>query len=340
MKYFYRLLIKIVLFIFSSFTLVPDLAQALIQPDQIKLATNHFSACGNFIRADQNSVYTGFGPYWTGSLHNRKPMPGQLRWIQLQPRTDAGENKVVEHYVDTLDSAIDFISYDGHGYVLTYSGIEDWDLMNNKRMAVLPTQSGDVKFGDEQHPRSFAQYKDKLIIAHGRLGVSFLNLTSGTITNTLRLISSQAPLESMAQSVTVSGRYAFVDLDSYSLVGANEPTAFRGIVVIDIETEKVIREIGDLPPGLDSISSDQKVLILSFYGNPLWKYSIPAVLNAKKPQPVNRVFKFPVLGHPTGKALLDDVYYHSCFSKMPEAGEGPYFKKTKITLNRRQLMLD
>lgn len=321
-----------------TFALTSHHAVANERAEKTKLAVAHLSECGNFVRSDVSNVYSGFGSYWTGSLHNRSPMPGKLIWTPIDSRTD----NLVEYQIQTLDSAIDLISYNKLSYVLTYSGIEEWDLVAQKRLNVFLSHKDDVRFGNEQHPQAFAQFKSKFIIAHGRLGVSFFDLSNKKITNTYRLITSQAPrLESTARGVAISGKYAFVVLDSYSLVGPNEAPAFRGLVVIDMESEKIIREIGELPPGLDSVSADDDVVILSFYGMPLWKYSVNSLLTTKSPQPLKRVFKFPVLGHPTGKALLDEKYYHTCYKQIPEtAAQGAYYIKTKTTMNRSQLMLD
>jgi hypothetical protein len=317
--------------VFLVFILVSGLGSNALASEKTKRAVDHLSRCGNFLRADETAVFTGFGPYWTGSLHNRTPRPSVLKWIKL--------DNLQEDQVATDDSVVDLVSHQGSTYVLTYSRLEQWDLASGQRQGLFHTHSTDGRFGDEEHAKAMALYQDKLIIAHGRLGISFFNLKSKQVTKTLKLIS-QGSLESMAQGVTVSGKYAFVVLDSYTLVPPTQKGAFRGIVVIDMETEQIAREIGDLPPGLDSIASDENSLVLSFYGKPLWKYAISDVLGAKKIQPKARVFKFSLDGSPKGKAFMDSKYYYSCFSQAPAAGQGSYFTPTQIVINRQQFMLE
>lgn len=316
--------------LFAVWVLTTSISFAGPNSQAMKQAVEQLSSCGNFVRADQNYIYTGFGPYWTGSQSNRLPQPSVLRFIDF---TTFKESQVLAN-----DSVIDVLTHQNKTYVLTYSGIEEWDITTRQRVATYYSNSTDGRYGDEEHAQGFALYQDKLVIAHGRLGVSIFDLKLKRVTLTIPLIS-QGNLESVARGVAVSGQHAFIVLDSYTLVSPSQKPPFRGIVVIDLKTEKVIRQINDLPPGLDSITADQTSLVLSFYGNPLWKYSIQSVLNAKNVQPASRVFKFPLQGTPKGKALMDDKYYYTCFSQMPGPGEGTYYKKTKLVMNRAQLML-
>jgi len=196
-------------------------------------------------------------------------------------------------------------------------------------------------YEDEEHPRAFAQYKNKLVIAHGRLGISFFDLTTKKVTRAFPVALSHRPLESVVNGVTVSGRYAFAALDSYNLVGDRDKPAFRGIVVIDLETESVISELDGMDPGADSLTSDNNVAIVSFYGQPLSKYSVAGLSKASTlPAPLKRFWKFPIDRKQTGKASMDDKYYYRCFSRMPKLGEGPYFIKVPMVFDRRVLMLD
>jgi hypothetical protein len=78
--------------------------------------------------------------------------------------------------------------------------------------------------------------------------------------NQFRLIQSQLPLESMAMGVAVSGDKAFVVLDNYHLVRPPAKVPFRGIVVIDMKTQRVSSELDGLDPGADSIAADSSAL--------------------------------------------------------------------------------
>jgi hypothetical protein len=178
------------------------------------------------------------------------------------------------------------------------------------------------------------------VIAHGRLGVSFFDLKTKKISRSVRVALSRQPLESVVNGITISGKYAYAVLDSYNLVGPHDRPAFRGLVIIDLETESVVSELDGMDPGADSVVADDKVAIVSFYGQPLWKYSLSSLMRSVLPMPMRRVWRFPIEGHPTGKASMDDQYYYTCFSRMPKDGEGPYFIKVPMVLDRRTLMLN
>jgi hypothetical protein len=308
-------------------------AQAGPHSEKIKDAVQYLSACGNFIRFDSENVYTGFGTYWTNNEKPRQPKPSLLRFVPI--------DRVTEYQVQTLDSVVDVVKDNSSTFVLTYSGIEEWDLRQFERLATYPTNLLSRPYQDEEHPKAFARYKNKLVIAHGRLGVSFFDLNTKKITRAFPVVLSHRPLESVVNGITVSGRYAFAALDSYSLVGDRDKPAFRGIVVIDLETESVISELDGMDPGADSITSDNNVAIVSFYGQPLWKYSVKSLSGASTlPAPLKRFWKFPIEGKQTGKASMDDKYYYTCFSRLPKPGEGPYFIKVPMAFDRRVLMLD
>lgn len=327
---FLNLILILFLFLFlssGSYSLAAERSEA------IKNAVESLSACGNFIRFDESSVYTGFGTYWTGPTQPRLPVPAHVTIVSL------GSNLKSE--IETQDSAIDMLTDRSGTYILTFSGIEHWNIAAKKRLASYKTHILGRPLADEEHPRAFAKYQDKLVIAHNRLGISFFDLKAKKITRSFPLVLSHRPLESVVNGIAVSGRYAFAVLDSYSVVGPNEKPAFQGLVVIDLENESVVAELDGLEAGADSVVADDRSAILSFYGIPLVKYTVASLIRAASlPNPVKRVWKFKYEGHPTGKAAIDDRYYYTCFSKMPGTGEGSLFKKIPAVLDRRALMLD
>jgi hypothetical protein len=307
-------------------------AQAAPQSEKVKERVQSLSACGNFIRFDNENVYTGFGPYRTGPETPRMPKASILKYSSIDQNS--------EDQVSTLDSVVDVLKVKGSTYILTYSGIEEWDLSKKQRMASYTTSEINGPFDDEEHPRAFALYKDQLVIAHGRLGLTIFDLNTKKIIRTLKVAEEQKPLESVVNGVSVSGKYAFAVLDNYSLVGPKEKPAFRGVAIIDLELGTIISELDGLPPGADSLVTDESSAIVSFYGVPLWKFSLKSLMAQKLPKPMRRVWKFPLEGHPTGKPSMDDKYYYTCFLKAPGPGEGAYFKKVPTVLDRRTLMLD
>jgi hypothetical protein len=325
------------IFIFSLQFLGTSLALSHVNnpSENIKKAVAKLSACGNFIRFDTENVYTGFGNYWTSHRVPREPKSSILSYIPLHGELDQNEQQIV-----TSDSVIDVLKIKEITYVLTYSGLELWDLKQKQRLAFYKTHELNSPLDDEEHPRAFARYKDKLIIAHGRLGLVIFDLKTHRAVKTLQVASNQGPLESVVNGVTVSGSHAFAVVDSYSVVGPNEKPAFQGLVILDLESERIVSELNGLPPGVDGIVSDEKMVIVSFYGIPLWKFSKQSLFNSKLPSPLRKVWKFPIEGHPIGKASMDSQHYYSCFLKAPLQGEGPLFKKISIALDRRALILD
>lgn len=325
--------VNLLLAVVVATTALINHAHASPRSEKIKDAVEYLSACGNFIRYDSENVYTGFGPYWTSNEKPRQPKPALMRFVPI--------DHITEYQIETQDSVVDVFKNGASTYVLTYSGIEEWDLSQFRRISTYNTNLLSRPFQDEEHPKAFAQYKNKLVIAHGRLGISFFDMNTKKITRAFPVVLSHRPLESVVNGITVSGKYAFAALDSYSLVSDREKPAFRGIVVIDLETEAVVAELDGMDPGADSIVSDEKVAIVSFYGQPLWKYSVSGLAAASTlPSPLKRFWKFPVEGRQTGKASMDDKYYYTCFSRMPKEGEGSYFIKVPMVLDRKVLMLD
>jgi hypothetical protein len=236
--------------------------------------------------------------------------------------------------LSTSDSAIDSIRDGNSLFILTYSGIEEWDLAKRKSLAKYPTYDYPGTMIYMQHPQAFARYGDTAIIAHGRLGVSFFNLKTRQLTNQYRLAQNQLPLESMATGVTVQGKYAYVVMNDYSQAPASQKPAFRGITVIDLDSQTVVSELDGMDSEADAVVSDAQSLIVSFGGEPIWKYGLADLASQTLPNPQNRIWRFPVDGAPTGRPAMDEKYYYTCFSKNPD------YKKVPLALNRAQLGLN
>jgi hypothetical protein len=143
----------------------------------------------------------------------------------------------------------------------------------------------------------------------------------------------------MAMGVAVQGKYAYVVMDNFSLVRTGK-AAFRGIVVIDLDSETVVRELDGMDPFADCIVADANNIIVSLGGGEvLWKYSLASLQGSTLPEPTLRLWKFTAPGHPVGHAVMDDVYYYTCFMKAPLKPGGSY-KAAPAALNRKQLLLD
>lgn len=313
-----------------ALSLLSPSAQAAPAPEAIKATLEAQPACSNFVRFDEQNVYLGFGAYRKAFEEPRQPIPARFRVAPL--------NGEAPFELSTKDAAIDLATDGNTAFVLTYSSIEEWDLAKRERVAAYPTYAINGTLAYMEHAQAMARSGDKLIIAHGRLGVSIFNIKTKRLVNQFRLVRSQLPLESMATGVTVQGNTAYVVMDNFHLTQPGDGVKiFRGIITVNMDSEKVIAELGGMDPGADSIVSDARKVIVSFGGMPIWKYGIETLRGSAIPEPEERVWRFPLKGHPTGAPAIDDKYYYSCFSAPAEGG---HYRNKPLALDRRVLMLD
>jgi hypothetical protein len=308
------------------------LAHAAPDSELVKATLEASSTCENFVRFDDQNLYLGFGIYRHQWEEPRQPIPGHLTVVPL------GRNDQ-QFILSTLDSALDATRRGDFLFVLTYSAIEEWNISSHIRVATYPTYAyagGPMKY--MEHAQAWARLGDKVVIAHGRLGVSFFDLRTRRLTNQFRLVTSQLPLESAATGVSVSGNTAYVVMDNFSLVQNGKP-AFRGLILIDVPGERVLSELDGLDPGADAVITDGNRAIVSFGGNPVWKYSLANLTGRGLPEPDQRIWRFPRAGNPTGAPALDAKYYYTCFMQAPDK-PGQAYKRVPLALNRAQLNLD
>lgn len=287
-------------------------AQAQPDSETVKKALESVPTCSNSVRFDDENLYLGFGAYKRGFEEPRQPIPATLQVVPLlSPETG--------FTLATSDAALDSTRDGDSLFILTYSGIEEWSLSQKNQKAIYQTYMYPRVMAYKEHAQGFARYNDKVIVAHGRLGVSIFNLKTRHLANQFRLVQRQSPLESMATGVSVVGKYAYIVMDNFSLVPNGQKPAFRGVIVVDMDQEAVVSEIEGLDPGADAVISDGKDLFVSYAGYPIWKYNLAEVRGPKLPSP-QMIWKFPVEGHPVGAASLDGRYYYTCFSKHNPGG--------------------
>jgi hypothetical protein len=310
-------------------------AQAAPNSELIRATLESQPNCGGVVRFDDTNLYQGFGSYRLGLEEPRNPIPGRLRVAPFDG-TPSFE-------LATDDAAIDVITDGDTVYILTFSSIEEWSLKAKTKIATYSTYAINGPLAYKEHSEAFARSGDTLIIAHGRLGVSFFNIKTKRLTNQFRLLKWQLPLESMATGVTVQGDLAYVVMDNFHVTRPGDGIKiFRGIIVINMKSQQVVQELGGMDPGADAILSDSKKVIVSFGGMPIWKYGIGSLKGSSIPEPEYRLWKYPVKGHPTGAPAMDDKYYYTCYLKAPAyPGEnGGYYKNVPMVLDRRVLFLD
>lgn len=307
--YFASLLVSLL-----SFT---NLAVAAPSSEALMKAFATQTSCQTFVRFNDQHLFLGVGG---------------VKMISLSNPEDT-------HILKTKDVALDLIPTADGIFILTPSGLEEWNPSTLERVAVHATSTTPpTALAKKQYPHGMARFENQLIIAHGRGGLSFFDLTSRRLLRQVSLVDGQRPLESMATDVIVQGERAYVLMDNYSLVRLGKQP-FRGIVVVDLRRGAVVAELDGMDPGADALVSDGKSLIVSFMGVPIWKYNLKSLKTQMLPEPVNRIWQFNVPGHPTGKPAMDDKYYYTCFSKSAE-GPGGSVRRLPMVLDRRVLMLD
>jgi hypothetical protein len=287
---------------------------------KIKAALEAQKSCNSFVRYDDANVYLGFARYKDSLEEPRSPIPAQVRVAPIDGQP--------AFTIATNDGAIDMLTVGNKAYVLTYTSIEEWSLSERSRLAEYPTTTAAAPLEYKQHASAFALYNNKLIIAHGRLGLSVFDLATKKITNQIHLASSQSPLESQATGITIQGNRAYIAMDSFTLSEdpAQQSKVFKGLVVFDLDQEKVVSEMTGLDPGATDVISDGSRLIVSYGGDPVWKYNLED-------------FKFPVQGHPTGSPAMDDTFIYTCFSTLPPSGSG-LMLRVPMALDRKAMKLD
>ena len=154
-------------------------------PALVKSVLEKQPACQNFIRFDGNNIYLGF----------RSADAGRLRVVPL--------NGSASIDLSLPEAPVDMALLGSHAFVLTPNSLLEVDLTTNQIVGTHATYQTSRSFLAKQQATGLALYKNTLIIAHGRLGVSFFDIASGQITRQYRLATSQGALESTATGVTV-----------------------------------------------------------------------------------------------------------------------------------------
>ena len=271
-------------------------------PSEIKAAVESLPACQKYIRFDDRYVYTGFG-----SSSNPGYEDSILLVYDHQSRA--------RHQLAIKDSSIDAARVDDSLFVLTPRSLEEWDLKTFRRTEIHRTYKQGFEFDYKQSATGMVAYKKYLFISHGRLGLSVFDTESRALIFHTRLAAKQAGKESMATAIVASGERAYIAMDNFTLSPPNEKSALRGIIVFNMETFKVEAELDGMDPGADALATDGQRLIVSFSGQPIWKYDLNALRSGleKMPNPLGRIWKYPNHGHPTGSAAMDEENYYTCY---------------------------
>lgn len=291
--------------------------------DLIRKKVEGVKNCQNFFHVDDQNIYFGYGFYSNtpGGLHVAKPTN-----LLVIPLTDKAPLNL-----KMQDSAIDILPIENRLYILTHTGLEEWDKGTLTFIRRHPTYLRGQQMGWEQHPTQMARYQDKLIMAHGRLGMSVFDLKSKAIVYQSLLAQGRLPLESKVTGVTVLGDKAYFILDSFSILDAHtRPQPFQGVIVMNLKTYAIEAELDGLEPGSDAAFAYEGRLVISMYGIPLLKYDVSRLKGTKLPGPIARISHFPDEGRWLGKPQLDGENVYTCFQVIPEDVHGEIVWRPRV----------
>lgn len=287
-------------------------------PSLIRQKVEQLPACEGLLRVDSHFVFT--------KSSARRLLASELN-----------SNQVFE--LQTDHHIVDVHRFEDTLFVLTSQGLEAWNLDSRTRTSTHRTATVHGSFQARQNPTGLAAWGSQLVISHGRLGVSIFDIPRQLVVAEIPLTQQQLPLESMATGVTIQNGIAYVVMDNFHLVPPGRPTAFRGLVLIDIGSKQVLSELPGLDPGADAVTSDSSSLIVSFSGMALWQYELSSLRGPRLPEPVIRVSDYKVEERPTGKASLDDRFYYTCAWKRDPEGSG-FHTRHPLVLDRALLQLE
>lgn len=315
-----KMIILALTFVFQSAFAEMSAAE---KAELVKSRVADIGLCRNFFHVDEQNIYLGYGFYSNspGGWHSEQPTN-----MLVLPLKD--QSKIA---LKMQDSAIDIMTTPDRLFVLTYTGLEEWNKETLTFIRKHATYNQAQQMRWEDHPNQMARYQDKLIFAHGRLGMSVMDLNSKAIVYQTKLAQERLPLESKVTGVTVIGDKAYFVLDSYSIVKENEePKPFQGLIVMDLKTYKIESQMEGLEGGSDSLFSYEGRLIISMYGIPLIKHDVNRLKGSKIPGAIARLSRFPEEGRFLGKQQLDSEYVYTCFQVVPQDIGGQYYRVPRV----------
>ena len=276
--------------------------------------------CNTFVQIHDNLVMVGFGRYKMGLEEPRLPISAKIRVYDLHRELEMASE------IQTADAALDMALTHSRGWILTYSGLEEWTRDFSQRLAIHSTWGGP---GDQlfykQHAMGMVLVGEQIWIAHGRLGITVFDINKKTITQTFQLLNDQRPLESMATGILLRDGKVFVAFDNFS-PPLNEKPAFRGWMIFDPATFKLLSKAEGMDPGVSHIFQNKQFIFASVNGHALWKYSPSESTISTIKAGVGAPIELPDLGVLSGLPWAVEDKFLGCLKVPPKKGEGKFYK--------------
>ena len=288
-----------------SFASISAFAATQNLPELRKAAYEKMESCGDAVFSDSQ--------WMAASLPNTANGIGHVRVQSLQSPNDIWD-------FPAHDTVVDIKIKDGKIFVLTETTFEAWDLKTHKALYSYATHP-EVGPGSKWSKKAtgFIFRADKVLITHGVLGFSLLNLETGVVEKTIPM-----PTISSAQDITVlEDKTALVAVDNA------DDAQFRGLYVLNLSTldiEKQIKIDNAFPLSIRALPGNRLVM---GYLNAIWKFDLAATLKNQEAQPNRRSWKFPGLFDVDmrGKVFYDETYMYSCFGVFQDMNGGIIARK-------------
>ncbi|GEM_PF-7116032 len=242
----------------------------------MKILTTFFALIFSFIsHASQESQFMALESCYGGVNFSTDYMISSIEPKVVQ--VDRLKAVKSQGFITLEDAFLDSYIEDDSAYILTHNKIEQWDLKDLKLIRTIITHNEPGPYGFDMSPRGFTVYKDKIFVAHNRLGLSVINKTTGL------LIESLYP-HGLAQDVIVQNGQGYVITHTAEIING---LILSGITIFDPETHKLGKKT--LLNGAPSSSID--LIGTNFYigGGFFWELTKKKVDSAKLISSYSRV---------------------------------------------------
>lgn len=286
MKKFTLLLLTLALTASSAF------AQDLVE--NRKAVFQGYESCGQAVYSDSQWFVASLPSTINGIGH-----------IRIKSLTDSQKSLDLP----AGDNVVDVKVRNGVVYVLSETTFEAWNISTAKQMfsfASHPDVTKNSYWGNKA--TGFILNGNSAIIAHGNLGLSVIDLTSGKYGRLIPMLS-----HSSAQDITaVDSKTALVAVDDSS------EGAFRGLYVLDLESLKITQQIAidnAMPLTVRVLPNNRLIM---GYINAIWKFDLEKTLNSTSAEPNRRTWMFPGSDDSDfqGKLYFDEKYMYGCLKTL------------------------
>jgi hypothetical protein len=163
----------------------------------------------------------------------------------------------------------------------------------------------------QEMPRSITRVGQRILIAHGTLGVNIFDLGSLHIGSSIDINRGQK-IKGMAQDLMVQDDDILVLVDNYQMNPLKPSQEFRGILKLDLNANAIVEKFGGLDPGATAAALLADTMLVSFSGMPIWKLQLPFSIASPLSTVAHPVTDFGIDGHSVGHLSIDNQFVWTC----------------------------